>query len=255
MFHVPKIIMQTWKTKEVPEKWKPSVVSIKKHMRSWKYVLMTDQDNLRFVKKHFPHYLKMFKNFKYPIQRADAIRYMWLYIHGGVYMDLDYIINKPLDCLFENKSGCFFTTSSNFNSSLTNSFMASSPKQKVWLDILEAIIKRQKGSLEWWAKGKHFEVMMTTGPGLVDKVVKKRNHIYTVLPSGLINPYSICDKVYDKDSFLTPLEGCSWGASDTKIGNWIFCHLDETIFLLITLFLLIIAFAVYYFQRKGEKSR
>ena len=237
---VPKLLMQTWKTKQVPDHWKPSTTSINKCLPNWKYVLMTDADNLKFVKKHFPSFLAMYENFKYPIQKADTIRYMWLYVMGGVYMDLDYILNKPLDVLFKNRTGVFFITSSNFNSSLTNSFMASSPNEGLWLDILKEIKKRQKKGLEWWAKGKHFEVMMTTGPGVVDKVVKNSNYVYTILPNKLMNPYNICDKKFNKDSYLTPLEGCSWGSWDTKTGNWIYCNHETSTIILCFLIVLII---------------
>ena len=244
---VPRVLMQTWKTKDVPLKWKPSVKSIKEKLKDWRHILMTDIDNVNFVQTYFPDYLNMFQKFKYPIQRADTIRYMWLYVNGGVYMDLDYIVNKSFESLFYKRRGPIFITSSNFNSSLTNSFMASTPKETIWLDILTEIKKRQSKGIEWWARGKHFEVMMTTGPGVVDKVVKNSHHIYTIFPSKLINPYNICDKIFDKDSYLTPLEGCSWGDTDTKIGNWVYCHSNETLFFTITLILLIIATIIYYF--------
>ena len=42
---LPKIIMQTWKNKDLPEKWKKSPLSITKYMPDWEYVLMTDEDN------------------------------------------------------------------------------------------------------------------------------------------------------------------------------------------------------------------
>ena len=46
---IPKIIMQTWKNTQVPDHWKRSPESIKQHMSDWQYVLMTDDDNRKFV--------------------------------------------------------------------------------------------------------------------------------------------------------------------------------------------------------------
>src|SRR4029077_5740316 len=97
---IPKRVMQTWKCKDIPDKWKKSQPSIRKYMPDWEYTLMTDEDNLAFVKHHFPEYLDIYLSFPYPIQRADCIRYMYLYIHGGIYMDLDYEVLEPLDHLF-----------------------------------------------------------------------------------------------------------------------------------------------------------
>src|SRR4051794_29501684 len=101
---IPKIIMQTWKNEVVPDKWKISPASLHQQMPSWKYVLMTDQDNEQFVRKHFPEFLPSYKAFPYNIQRADAIRYMWLYINGGLYIDLDTKVIHPLDELFTSNN-------------------------------------------------------------------------------------------------------------------------------------------------------
>src|SRR5438128_2739326 len=97
---IPRLIMQTWKTEEAPDKWSSSPASIDHYMPTWDYVLMTDELNLKFVKMHFPEYLDVYTSFPYNIQRADAIRYMWLYVNGGVYLDLDYELTEPLDSLF-----------------------------------------------------------------------------------------------------------------------------------------------------------
>ena len=61
---------------------------------------MSDEENLDFVKTHFPDYLSLYLNLPRDIMRADVIRYMWLYIKGGVYIDLDYEAIKPFDSLF-----------------------------------------------------------------------------------------------------------------------------------------------------------
>jgi mannosyltransferase OCH1-like enzyme len=69
-------------------------------MPHWKYVLNSDEDNRNFVVQYFPDFLPTYDGFRYPIQRADVIRYMWLYIHGGLYMDLDVEIIRDLTPLF-----------------------------------------------------------------------------------------------------------------------------------------------------------
>ena len=69
---IPKIIMQTWIDNDIPKKWKCSPESIKKVMPDWEYVLMTDTDNRKFVKKHFPSFLKYYDRFPHNIQKADA---------------------------------------------------------------------------------------------------------------------------------------------------------------------------------------
>jgi mannosyltransferase OCH1-like enzyme len=105
--HIPKIIMQTWKNNILPDEWKVSQTSIYKYMSSWKYILLNDDDNRNFIIKHFPDFLSYYDKFPYNIQSADAIRYCWLYINGGLYIDCDYeflvfsleIPNNPKNCL------------------------------------------------------------------------------------------------------------------------------------------------------------
>ena len=43
--NIPKIIMQTWKTNDIPIEWKESPEAAKKFNPEWRYILMTDIDN------------------------------------------------------------------------------------------------------------------------------------------------------------------------------------------------------------------
>lgn len=254
---IPRKIMQTWKTKVLPDKWKSSSESIKEHMPAWDYTLLSDEDCLNFVKDYFPRYIDLYESCKYQIQKADIIRYMWLYHHGGMYMDADYEIIKPLDSLFYTDSELYLIKSPNFGSSYTNSFMASKARCSFWLDVLEEVNKRSK-SREFWAKGKHLEVMMTTGPGMLSEVIKKTRHIYTIIPTNLINPKGICQHNTGKDDryYLHPLEGSSWGGLDTMTMNWCYCNGNQIGW--IALFLMGLMFIIFIYlmatRRQGTST-
>lgn len=240
---IPKIIMQTWKDNNIPKKWKVSPLSIRKHMPSWKYVLMTDKDNRNFVKKHFPDFLKYYDRFPHNIQRADAIRYMWLYVHGGLYIDLDYEMLHPLDELFTGGAEIYLVNSGNIGSYITNSLMASKPGCTVWLDMIESMKKKA----EWYYMGKHMEVMNTTGPIMLNHVVKNSNIPYTLLPSKLVMPCSVCNLKCDtKNAYLRPLEGSSWIAFDTKIYNFFMCKWRKVCMFLVFLIILILILIFIY---------
>lgn len=229
---VPKIIMQTWKTQDVPDKWKRSQESIRKHLPDYQYVLLTDEDNREFVKQYFPDYLSTFDSFPHPIQRADMIRPMWLYINGGVYMDLDFEIQKDFSSLLETGE-LFLVSSGNIGASLTNSFMASVPRHPLWLLYLE----RMKEPVSVFAITKHFEVMTTTGPLALTSVVKNNEVVYSSLPQKFLMPCSVCD---DRDSdvcngYLRPLEGQSWNSWDSLVLNFLMCHWKKIVILVIFL--------------------
>jgi mannosyltransferase OCH1-like enzyme len=239
---IPMLIMQTWKTEKVPDHWKQSQESVKIHMPDWKYVLMTDKDNRDFVVKHFPSFVECYDNFEHPIQRADAIRYMWLYVNGGLYMDLDIQLVKPIDELFYVDKDIYVVRSGNIGSVYTNAFMAAKPKQKIFLKCLEAM---KKGS-PIWAWGKHLKVMTSTGPLMFSRVVKaekkKGKMVHIELPRKLIMGCSVCEpKPCDVDNgYCRTLQGSSWIELDSKFYIWMYCNKEFAIIISIVIIVLFI---------------
>jgi mannosyltransferase OCH1-like enzyme len=242
---IPKIIMQTWKTTQVPDHWKTSPESVKTYMPDWKYVLMTDETNRQFVQDNFPDFLNTYDNFEYPIQRADAIRYMWLYINGGVYMDLDFELTKPLDPLFQSNNEVYLAFSANVGSVFTNAFMASKPRSNFWLEVLDEMTK----PVEWYHVGKHLKVMNSTGPLMLTRVARKSDIVFGVIQSGQIAPCSVCEELPCKkeSSYTKTLEGSSWIGYDTSLYLFCMCNWQPLVtFLVIFLILIMI---LYMFGR------
>lgn len=240
---VPRIIMQTWKEDDPPDKWSSSPTSITHFMPEWDHVLMSDELNEMFVREHFPQYLDIYLSFPYGIQRADVIRYMWLYINGGVYLDLDYELTESLEPLFASGSELYLMSSSNLSSYFTNSFMASTPGHPFWLEVLEEM-RELYYNPPWWVVGKHLTVMMSTGPGLLTQTARKTKHIHTLLPQRLICPQSICKEEVKERGVLKPLEGGSWAGYDTHCYNWIYCNPREFVALILAIIIIIVVIIV-----------
>lgn len=241
---IPKLIMQTWKTDKVPDHWQESVDAIKEHMNEWDYVLMTDDMNREFVKEHFPDFLPYYDAFPYNIQRADAIRACWLYVNGGVYLDLDLVIQKDISDLFLSDVGMFFVASGNVSHTITNSFMASKPGNPFWLEYIEEM-KQPPPS---WAYGKHFKVMTTTGPLALSRVVKRSSAIFGMLPSKLIMPCSVCNisRCDTSSSYIKPIKGQSWNDWTSHVLNTGMCRWRELTTVLLIILVLVIALIVSY---------
>ncbi len=244
---IPKIIMQTWKTRKIPAKWRSSVRSIKRYMPDWDHVVMTDKDNRAFVQKYFPDFLPYYDNFPHNIQRADAIRPCWLYIYGGIYMDLDIEILRPLDPLFTKSVGIYLVNSGSYSTHVTNSFMASQPRNPIWLEYIE----QMKKPLNRWVIGKHFTVMSTTGPMALTNILRRTVHLYAILPNKLLMPCSVCEpncKVRP-DAYLKPLEGKSWNAWDSHFFNFFLCHWKKVIIVVVVIIILIILLILTFYNR------
>jgi|SRR3989344_1245397 len=245
---IPRNIFQTWKNNDPPDHWKDSPSSIRKYMPYWNYFFFTDEDNLNFVKKHFPEYLLTYNSFPYPIQRVDMVRVMYLYIYGGVYMDLDYAVNKPLDSLFYDKKNLYFLPSSNSPEYFTNSFMASIPKHPFWLKYLENMTKPAPS----WAIVNHLEVMFTTGPVILTKTIQENAPDFTKLNSEQVSPCDVSQiETCNSNSYLIILEGQSWNGWDGKLFNFLNCNFK---FILWGFFLVISIVAIYY-RNKYKKCK
>ncbi|OCF44096.1 MIPC synthase [Kwoniella heveanensis CBS 569] len=98
---IPRLIHQTWKSDQLPEKWQKAWKECREGMPDYEYMLWTDETSRDFIAKHYPAHLHMFETYKYPIQRADSIRYFILHHFGGVYMDLDIGCRRRLDPLLQ----------------------------------------------------------------------------------------------------------------------------------------------------------
>lgn len=103
---IPKIIIQTWKDNDIPEKYRDDIASIKKMNPDFKYMFFTDEDIENFLKENYPEYYITFQKLPVVIQRIDFFRYCAVYHYGGFYFDLDMMGMYPIkdllqyDCVF-----------------------------------------------------------------------------------------------------------------------------------------------------------
>ena len=235
-----KFIFQTWKNNIIPDKWKDAQLSVIKNNPDYEYKLFTDDDNRRIVEKYFPDFLVYYDNFEYDIQRADAIRYMILYLYGGIYLDLDYICNHSFnELIFEKPLG--LNKSINQSWSFTNSIMISSVKNHpIWLECL----RQMKKKTPFFIRGKHLKVMTSTGPIMLTRSVKKYKQDIQIL--DIIQQCNVCmlkqnkQCNIDRNYILTPIEGSSWLESDSKFYIWLFCNKKKIKQILYILIIIII---------------
>ena len=103
---IPKIIIQTWKTNSVPQRYMQLIESIKSNNPDYEYLFFTDVDIENFLKENYPEYYHTYLNLPIKIQRIDFFRYIAIYHYGGFYMDLDMLCLKSFDNLL--KYNCVF---------------------------------------------------------------------------------------------------------------------------------------------------
>lgn len=172
---IPRLIHQTWRTIEIPEKWKPFVEKVQELNPGWSYKLWTDKENLDFVKNEFPEFFPIFFALPRPILKADIIRYLLMYKLGGVYLDLDYEVLRPFDfgnnslILSKEESGPFSKRS------FTNCILASVPGHNFWADVINDLQKNPPFVPD------HTLVEEATGPIFLSRIYHQKSYsdIYT----------------------------------------------------------------------------
>jgi Anp1 protein/glycosyl transferase-like sugar-binding protein len=98
---IPRIIHQTWKTDDIPERFRLYQRSWIEKNPGWTYRLWSDRALLDFVAAHYPDLLSTFCCYQNGVRRADAARYMLLHHFGGIYADIDAECLTSLDPLVE----------------------------------------------------------------------------------------------------------------------------------------------------------
>ena len=240
---IPKIVMQTWKTKDVPDKWKNSKPSVEKALPGWKHVHMSDEDNRKFVAEFYPSFLSYYDAFPYGIQRADAVRYCWLHKYGGVYIDYDTEAQHNMEDLFLHGE-IFFIRSPMWNRSMTNSLMASVPGHPIWLEMIEEM-KKPISFVDGLTK--ELTVLGTTGPNALDRVLRRTKYPYVQLPSNVLRAGSYCGTCENPHDYVKDMQGRSW------VGSWTanlyqvgYCYMVPLIVLVIVVLLLLVIILGYW---------
>lgn len=109
---IPKIIHQIWLgTNAPPTEWIQTVKDFG-HKYGYEYKLWTEQSVESLNWELVPGLRREYAKFKKEMAgRADIIRLLALFQHGGLYIDADSVIMKPekfADFMEKNKAGVFF---------------------------------------------------------------------------------------------------------------------------------------------------
>ncbi len=99
---IPKIIFQSWKTRELKGQMAKNSEQIQKLNPNYKYMLYDDNDCRKLLLDNFGvNYANAFDTLIPGAFKCDFWRYAALYLYGGVYMDMDMELLVPLDDFIE----------------------------------------------------------------------------------------------------------------------------------------------------------
>lgn len=111
---IPKVIYQTWKTKDLHPYVENVRINIQNLNPDYKMILYDDTEIEEFIRDNFDEYTyQCYKKLYVGAARADFWRYCMLYKNGGIYLDIDSEICRPLDELIQSGDQCIITREGN----------------------------------------------------------------------------------------------------------------------------------------------
>eukprot|EP00730_Choanoeca_flexa_P010356 TRINITY_DN17613_c0_g1_i1.p1 TRINITY_DN17613_c0_g1~~TRINITY_DN17613_c0_g1_i1.p1 ORF type:complete len:327 (+),score=54.68 TRINITY_DN17613_c0_g1_i1:175-1155(+) len=227
---IPKIIHQTYKSKDLPEAWAETPELWKRHHEDWTYEFWDDERNRAFIAEHYAWFLPQFDRYPNNIQRADSIRYFILYHYGGVYADMDIQPVRNIEPMLGDATAVLPVTP---NLGLTNAFMACTKHNPFMKHVTESL---ESHADRWFHFFRHWQILTSTGPtflwGIADSY-KGDDKILRV-PASVWGKCMICASSCPvvEEGYFQHLHGDSWHNWDSWLFTYvIFCHHYTAIFL------------------------
>lgn len=99
-----------------------------------------DEDCTEFLETHYTdHVVERFRSLKKGAHKADLFRYAYLYIHGGVYLDIKTVLLYDIESIIDHDEDSFYMVFTN-QTAMYNGILATPPKNPYFLHLLDDVI-------------------------------------------------------------------------------------------------------------------
>ena len=170
---IPRIIHQVWDTDRIPRQVLPWMETWSAMNPKWEHWLWSLNDVRQLLASQFPELLVLFDSYPHNVFRADVMRYVVLYVFGGVYADLDSVCLRSFeelatgeDCMVSEETyEHVFVVHDQLKSTLVNGILICRPRHPFYKQLIDA--------LPTYAGYYFGDVMYATGPIFLDKEFQK----------------------------------------------------------------------------------
>ncbi len=191
---IPRYIHQIWissiDNKQMFEKFRKAANSCIEYHPNYNYTLWTHKKLRNWLQITYPWFLPIYENYRYDMQRIDAMKYFLLFHFGGIYIDLDIQCNaKDLLTAIIPKNQTKYEPDIIFHMgregiSANTDFMAA----KQFHPFFKLAITRLKSSNRWFYLY-HLTIILSAGPtflyGIYRKYPLKENFYF--IPNHLLD--------------------------------------------------------------------
>ncbi len=113
---IEKNIFQSWYTRDLHPLVQKKIDSFKQLNPEYTYNLYMDDDMDNFVNEHYKGEIAdCYNKLNIIVAKVDFWRYLVLYKYGGIYLDMDSSIEKPLKSLIKEEDEAIITAEGNPN--------------------------------------------------------------------------------------------------------------------------------------------
>lgn len=166
--YIPLNIWQTYKTEKLPSEAKECQMTWKSQT-NYHYHFMNDAQIDQFMQQHFgPKIFNTFTKLPLGVMKADMWRYCVLYIHGGIYTDIDSKAIQPLEDWKIQESDRIIIGLEN-ELHFCQWTIVSEPKHPILAKVIDLIVEEAEKGID--TSTEHF-VHKHTGPGIWTRAVQ-----------------------------------------------------------------------------------
>ena len=154
----------------------------------YKHVMWTDEDIIDFVRNKFPSFSPMFMAYKSLIHRVDVVRYLLLYMYGGIYADMDVICYRNFYRQLPRGKASIAESphlTDVYKEEYQNALMASPALHPFWHYVMSEVLAQAK-------RCPLSEVLHKTGPQVIIRSIFTAPHEFVhSLPKAQFAPSSV----------------------------------------------------------------
>ena len=195
---IPKVIYVYYDRPSFHDILKENIDYLKKQNPDYKVKIITPYEVIQILTNDKPEWIYYFNkiNRNFPNLQSDYIRYVLLYLYGGIYIDIKSRPKKPLSDIIDDSMNIFLLKEELKGTDIATSFLVSKPKHI----IFEKVIEKMNYNIDnYWS----FDININTpkinclklfGPKMLGKIVDENINLINdneIIPSKYYYKYLI----------------------------------------------------------------
>ena len=197
---IPRNIIQTYKNNHIHNFIYRSIMNMLKLNDDFNYIFITDEIGIDLINKYFDETtLNAFTKLNVGAAKGDFLRYIAMYVYGGVYLDLDSNINISLSSFIDPNIEHLFFLDGDCN--IQQWCFMTVARNPIILKVIQEMVKR--------IHAKEQNIFIATGPTLFTDV------IYNIIHDS---------SYYNVTSFFSNNDRYQYFMDNSKYGNGVILY-------------------------------